>query len=520
MVFSLSHHHDGQRHPGTKPSAFNKIVMASVFGLVVFSFVNMFRFEQTRGQYMLEIQSTISTLLDAPSEYEHGNKTVPLSDVDRPTAPDPVPSATPTTTTKSTTTSTTDATEVNVFNVGDDVIEDSFSACILWMDDNFRLEEWLAYHYYHLKLRYVVLNIDPFSKTSPNAIIDRWNDRENKYNLNMTIVTMKDSDYIENYDSYMESNMEARSNSSQSKASKASVNIKTDYHRKRQHEFYKACSKHLIQQNQSWTSFHDTDEFLAFVPDKEDGPPKMEQPGYVLHKLNSIKNQLPLTVNETGLSCLIVDRRRVCAKELSTEDTNDLFSTTPSDGSTTGGIVPEGFMNSSIDSSKDEDRKTIVGRFDTLRYKYLTRGGDGMPKSFIDLSQMNPKLYVQEKYWTNHRWRTHKVMTHLCNKEAKQRLSEINNMVKKEKFLIYHYLGSFESYSFRDDARKGGSRNAEKWRKRANDTKGEFSHVMRPWLRGFVELVGGPKVASYLLQDAGKFPDDYDVVSRINEYNT
>ena len=43
--------------------------------------------------------------------------------------------------------------------------EDSFSACLLWMDDNFRLEEWLAYHYYILKLRYVVINIDPNSKT-------------------------------------------------------------------------------------------------------------------------------------------------------------------------------------------------------------------------------------------------------------------------------------------------------------------------------------------------------------------
>ena len=93
MVLSLSHHHDGQRHPGTKISAFNKIVMASVFCLMVCSFVNMFRFEQTTGQYKLQIQSTISTLLGAPSEYEHGNKTAPLSDVDRPTTPDPVPSA-------------------------------------------------------------------------------------------------------------------------------------------------------------------------------------------------------------------------------------------------------------------------------------------------------------------------------------------------------------------------------------------------------------------------------------------
>ena len=237
----------------------------------------------------------------------------------------------------------------------------------------------------------------------------------------------------------------------------------------------------------------------------------MEQPGYVLHKLNSIKNQLPLNVNETGLSCLIVNRRRFCAKELSTEETNDLFSTTPLDGSTTGGIVPEGFMNSSIDSSTDKDRKTIVGRFDTLRYKYLTPGGDGMPKSFIDLSRRNPKLYVQEKWWTNHTWRTHMVMTDLCNKEMRERLSEINSMVKKEQFIIHHYLGSFESYSFRDDARKGDLVNDDKWRERANKTRGEFSHGIRPWLRGFVELVGGPKVASYLLQDAGKFPDDYDV---------
>lgn len=250
----------------------------------------------------------------------------------------------------------------------------------------------------------------------------------------------------------------------------------------------------------------------------------MEQPGYVLHKLNSIKNQLPLDtdVNETGLSCFAVDRRRYCANELSTEETNDLFSTTPSDSSTTGGIVPEGFMNSSIDSSTDEDRKTIVGLFDTLRYKYLTHGGDGMPKTFVDLSQRNPKLYAQNKWKPkvkNHSWRVHSVMVDLCKKESKERLSEIKSMVKEENFVINHYLGSFESYSFRDDARQGGLRTYGIWKKRANSTRGEFSDTIRPWLRGFVELVGGPNVASFLLQDAGKFPDDYDVVSRMKEYN-
>ena len=249
---------------------------------------------------------------------------------------------------------------------------------------------------------------------------------------------------------------------------------------------------------------------------------KMEQPGYVLDRLNWIKEQLPpdTYVNETGVSCLIVDRKRYCAKELSTEETNNLFR--PSSGSNTDGIIPEGFMNSSIDGSTDHDRESIVRRFDTIRYKYLTHGIDGMPKSFIDLSQPNTKLYAHDQWYKKanktHPWNTHRAMTGLCKSEQKHRLTEFKTMVEEERFIVSHYLGNFESYSFRDDARQGGLRNYEVWEKRSQDTLGEVSLVIRPWLRGFVELVGGPSVASYLLQDAGKFPDDYDIEARINEY--
>ena len=106
----------------------------------------------------------------------------------------------------------------------------------------------------------------------------------------------------------------------------------------------------------------------------------MNQPGYVLHRLNSIKDQLPpgTDANETGVSCLIVNRRRYCAKELSTEETNDLFL--PSFNSTTSGMIPTGFMNNGIHSSTDDHQRAIVRRFDTLRYKYLTPGTDGLPK--------------------------------------------------------------------------------------------------------------------------------------------
>jgi len=128
---------------------------------------------------------------------------------------------------------------------GYDANEESFSACILWMDDNHRLEEWLAYHYYFLKLRYVVMNIDPFSRTSPNAIIDRWNDGEKKYNLNMTIVTMTDRDYVEDFDGEMKKIEIARNSSTDQEYQLG--NAKTQYHRNRQHAFYKACSTHLVE---------------------------------------------------------------------------------------------------------------------------------------------------------------------------------------------------------------------------------------------------------------------------------
>lgn len=135
--------------------------------------------------------------------------------------------------------------------IDDESVNDSFSACILWMDDNHRLEEWLAYHYYALKLRYVVLNIDPFSRTSPQEIIDRWNDRENKYKLNMTIVTMKDSEYIWDYEEKMKKIEEAK-NSTSDDPEYDYGRAKTEYHRARQKDFYKACTKHLVLQNKTW----------------------------------------------------------------------------------------------------------------------------------------------------------------------------------------------------------------------------------------------------------------------------
>lgn len=109
-------------------------------------------------------------------------------------------------------------------------------------------------------------------------------------------------------------------------------------------------------------------------------------------------------------------------------------------------------------------------------------------------------------------------MVELCKKEELNRLRSITTLLHNERFSLNHYLGSWAAYSFRDDARQGGLRNYQVWHERSTMTQGEYSHVVRPWLTGFVHLVGGVEVASYLLQEAGKFPPQHNLTARQQEY--
>ena len=63
------------------------------------------------------------------------------------------------------------------------------------------------------------------------------------------------------------------------------------------------------------------------------------------------------------------------------------------------------------------------------------------------------------------------------------------------------YLGSWEQYSFREDARKGTKRN-EKWIRHSLQKGGGVDDEVRGWIAGFVELVG-EAAAIDLLRDVG-----------------
>jgi len=68
---------------------------------------------------------------------------------------------------------------------------------------------------------------------------------------------------------------------------------------------------------------------------------------------------------------------------------------------------------------------------------------------------------------------------------------------------IYHFLGSLESYSCRADPRSNEKQHSqERWQKESAYKLGGADDVLRPWIRGFVEMVGA-ETARYLLEGAG-----------------
>jgi hypothetical protein len=72
---------------------------------------------------------------------------------------------------------------------------------------------------------------------------------------------------------------------------------------------------------------------------------------------------------------------------------------------------------------------------------------------------------------------------------------------------INHYLGSWESYSFRDDSRKGYERSVEQWEYKSSTNAELADDLIRPWIRGFVDRHGTDK-AQELLAHAG-LPKNY-----------
>jgi hypothetical protein len=416
----------------------------------------------------------------------------------------------------------------------------TFSACLLTMDDNHALPEWIAYHYYALSLRYLVVAVDPYSRTRPTAVLDRWrrqkqphNDEDNgiggkndshrrphgrNYFQPMTILEWSDEDFTttSGNNSTMGMNL-ARDGSD-------TVEVATRKHRHRQSLFYRKCAQHMQQHNRSWTAFLDVDEFLTVnrnahynhtrsttnYNDSNSGSSRsttsidarqnddweevpqiaMSRPGGVLDLILHYSSAPPPPSRNNST------RRNAHANESTTTafpvaHWYDRFEQNPC-------VSIARVMFSVVNSTHEQVSKdvplSVVNpiRLDTLRYRYrLTAENEtnGRGKSIIDVSKLGRTISDTDPAGTAHRPLS----------SCPHALNGYNSLPVG----IHHHLGSWEVYDHRQDARRGWIKTRDKWLDRASGQRGGSDDEIRPWIQGFVDLVG-PETAVRLLAGAGE----------------
>lgn len=337
---------------------------------------------------------------------------------------------------------------------------ESLSSCLCVMDDNHRLIEWIAYHYFVMQLRYLVILPDPKSLVWPKPVLDKWR----KY---MTIVEWSDADYM----------TEQQYNISLSfrNMTEPPKKLAQHHHNMRQNSFLKKCAVHMKEHDRTWVSFTDVDEYYVINHELiQNSSQLMEEPGgglKVLHEMNFLVESLHRMTNLT-----ITDRfRGPCITTYRT-------------------------LYGAVESKKVDIRQRVPSfldphRFETLRWRYhkspKIKAQDG--KSILDVSRIPLATLESESSFTR---------PHALLPECPSIYYHNNAFVR-----INHYLGSWEYYSFRaNDPRQGAKKNRRMWSGQSNQTDKSNGDEIRPWISGFVRYFGIEE-AERLLDGCGLNPN-------------
>lgn len=365
----------------------------------------------------------------------------------------------------------------------------TFAACMLVMDDNHRLTEWMAYHYHVLPLRYMIVAVDPRSKTSPTHILNQWRARgvhilewgdRDFWRADLKLVPIPDD---------------------------AELQTKRDRHRGRQKYFYKQCLIRCKNDNRTWVSLHDSDEYLVYNHAGGDKFEEWEKRRSANSRMPRMKPSMtPPTTAEAGAMIKYINHER---------DAGLKYYQSPCIG------VPRTMFGA---DESQVDEKAIVRSvpkpfhwaaplMDSLKYRqHATRNDfvkNALGKVIIDVSRVN---VAKTPYFMS----LHRPIKKICPTPW---INDWNSGLR-----INHYLGSWNSYSFRDDSRRGNERSWEVWTYKATTLGENTDDNIRPWLSGLIQQEGAD-VAAEMLKDVGlpanyKNGDDYRwhlLPERLNE---
>lgn len=253
---------------------------------------------------------------------------------------------------------------------------DAFSACLLTMDDNHYLIEWIAYHYTILPLRHLIVAVDPKSKTSPSHIFKRWK----QYGL----VVEEWSDVAFGFNS--------------TNAPWATVNL--NIHRRRQRAFYTQCMKKLKGANRTWVTITDVDEYITFSSEE-----KHSSFASYLNQYRQSNNVSP---------CLMIPRLRYGAKESTIDEVTK--------------NVPQGLNASTLLTMRHRHHAPL----DSVKLNRFA-------KAIVDVSRVNESDIALDTI--------HRPIDSICPD------SQMTLTANGSSMIINHYLGTWQQFSFRDDAR-------------------------------------------------------------------
>ena len=327
--------------------------------------------------------------------------------------------------------------------------QDSFSACLLIRDDNDILNEWIAYHYHTIKLRTLIVAIDPSSTTSPSSILNKWNT-----STGLTIYEWSDGDYMPDFflqkrydlvpDMIGSTNRTAQNDNGEEEEGGDWDNheiddtmdeewkLQVNCHRFRQATFLQTCVRQLWEQKKTWFMHIDSDEYLVLHPlvRQQDSWRKVPisqstknlGPSSILKFIKDSSVAFPKAVN---YPCISMPRLLYG----SVEDNEIAADTEPK-------LLPVGLN---------------VSHFETIRWKYHSNYDEdaklnGRPKVIMDLSGIPPKAnFLRDRVYSIHR-----PGLFLCRNMAGV------NFEEKWKFpiTVNHYLGSWARYNSRNDPRR------------------------------------------------------------------
>jgi hypothetical protein len=383
-----------------------------------------------------------------------------------------------------------DAADDGVPEAEAEVLEQSLSGCLLMKDDNEILNEWLAYHYFTTKLRYLVVAVDPSSETSPKEIWARW---RNLTDLN--IVEWEDPDFLPR--SFIEKGYhiapdEINGDAKKSKWHKGNESpeqviadiMKINNHRFRQLSFYSRCLRHMRRKGKTWVIHIDTDEYVVVNPLLRRNMNRYKnrvEGRRSIAKLKTPSLQAPSTIFEFFSDGVMVD-------DLLKEKSN--FPCVSLPRLLFGSIE----KNSSYSRTRRviETEEFEINRFETLRWKYHTLFNDtdrnAQPKVIVDVSH----VYSKDEMFQPKAFSIHRPSKRLC-----RRLDQMNlTQFQRFPLSVNHYIGSWERYFGRNDSRRS------QWIYdfKAHVQSGTDDDWIAEWLDGFIHFVGEAK-AKVLLKD-------------------